>query len=188
MTSVATTVDISRALAIGGWMSNEELLWLATHAQTHNRIVEFGSLHGRSTRALADNNKGTIYAVDPWCGAYKTDDGRVVENIDTNVYPYFYHNLKDHIDKGHVVPVRGFSYNLSLPDCVDMVFIDGDHRYETVVKDIKKAIELTKPGGLISGHDYGHLQWPGVNRAVDEIFGDNVRLLEGTFIWWTLKS
>jgi predicted O-methyltransferase YrrM len=78
-----------------------------------------------------------------------------------------------------------FSYQFSLPYKIDMVFIDGDHRYETVVKDIKKAFELLKPGGLICGHDYDHPNWPGVKQAVDEYVG-NVEI-EGT-IWFKEKS
>ncbi len=184
MSSVAATVDISKALSIGGWMSEGELLWLATHAKNRELIVEFGSLHGRSTRALADNSVGTVWAVDPWGGEYISEDGNSIP-LTTYVMPQFIQNLKDHIELGHVVPVRGFSYHFILPHKVDMVFIDGDHRYVTVLRDIKKAYELLKDGGLICGHDYGHPTWPGVKRAVDEIVGDIQ--VEGT-IWWAVKS
>lgn len=183
MSCVAATLE--RAKLIGGYMSDDELLWLATQALRYNKIVEYGSLHGRSTRAMADNNVGTIWAVDPWAGDYQDEGGGVVSNFSTYVYPYFYMNLKDHIDKGHVIPVREFSYRFSLTDCVDMVFIDGDHRYETVVKDIKKASELLCKGGLLCGHDYGHPRWPGVKQAVDELLGPDIKVEET--IWWTLK-
>lgn len=180
--SVAATVDISRALAIGGWMSERELLWLATQAQNRKLIVEFGSLHGRSSRALADNTRGKIWCVDPWSGDYISDDGGKLV-LNTAVYPYFCRNLEDHIKTGRVVPVRGFSYSFKLSHQVDMVFIDGDHRYETVVKDIKKAYELLGKNGLICGHDYNHPEWPGVHRAVVELvysFG-----VEDS-IWWAI--
>lgn len=176
--------NISKALAIGGYMSEQELVWLATQARFHKVIVEFGCFHGRSTRALADNNEGTIWAVDPWNGEYNYEDGSPV-NMNTYVMPYFIHNLHDHIVAGHVVPVRKFSYQFSLPDKVDMVFIDGDHRYNTVVKDIKKAYELLREGGLICGHDYGFEGWPGVKQAVDEYVGEVQ--IEGS-IWSKVKS
>jgi predicted O-methyltransferase YrrM len=186
MTSVASQVDISKALALGGWMSEQELIWLATQAQRRLHIVEFGSLHGRSTRAMADNNNpmGRIWAVDPWAGDYYSEEGNPIP-ISTYVMPYFIKNLKDHIEMGHVAAIRMFSYQFSLPYKIDMVFIDGDHRYETVVKDIKKAFELLKFGGLICGHDYDHPNWPGVKQAVDEYVG-NVEI-EGT-IWFKEKS
>jgi len=180
------TVTIEKAQQIGGWMSERELLWLALQAKKHLHIVEFGSLHGRSTRALADNNttEGRIWAVDPWAGDYYSEEGTDIP-ISTYVMPYFIGNLKDHVDTGHVVPVRMFSYQFSLPYKIDMVFIDGDHRYATVVRDIKKAYELLKDGGLICGHDYGHPSWPGVKRAVDELVG-NIQVWET--IWFSTKS
>jgi|SRR5215831_408521 len=187
MPSVASPkVDISVALTIGGWMTENELLWLATQACFRQKIVEFGSFHGRSARALADNlsEGGHLWCVDPWTGSYKHENGMEVP-INTYVMPIFVENLKDRINEGKVTPVRQFSYNFSLQNPVDMVFIDGDHRYETVVKDIKKAFELLRPSGLICGHDYGEKGWPGVKRAVTELIGE-VEVIDT--IWHTLKS
>lgn len=183
MIDVASQVNIEKALAIGGWMSERELIWLATQAKQRKLIVEFGSLHGRSTRALADNTSGKIWAVDPWAGDYYSEDGTDIK-INTYVMPYFCWNLMDHINSGRVIPVRKFSYSFSLPHKVDMVFIDGDHRYETVVKDIHKAHELLNDGGLICGHDYNHPLWLGVKKAVDELVGQ-VEVEET--IWFTIK-
>lgn len=181
-------VNLNQALKIGGWMSEPELTWLAEQARNHQYIVEFGSLHGRSTRALADNMMpyGKIWAVDPWAGDYYEEGGEKVP-ISTYVMPYFIQNLKEYVDRGKVIPVRDFSYRFSLPFKVDMVFIDGDHRYETVMKDIMKAFELLRDGGLICGHDYGHPGWPGVKQAVDTLVSviNDVKV-EGT-IWSAIK-
>ena len=184
---VQPKVDISQALTIGGWMSEDELLWLATQASSRKYIVEFGSLHGRSARAMADNmcQDGQLWAVDPWKGEYYNENGDAMSIVNTYAMPYFIKNLQDHVDAHRVHAVRQFSYLFSLPLKVDMVFIDGDHRYETVVKDIKKAFELLRPGGLICGHDYDHPTWPGVKQAVTELVGP-VEVV-GT-IWHALKS
>ena len=176
------TVDISRAQSIPGWMNDGELLWLAQHAHECKTIVEFGSFHGRSTRALGDNCiNGRVWAVDPWNGEYPTVKGDVAATVNTFVYPQFYENLRDLITIGRVVPHRGFSWSFHLPYQVDMVFIDGDHRYETVKKDIDKALELLKPGGLICGHDWN---WYTVKQAVEEKL-QNIKVEET--IWWTQK-
>lgn len=181
------TVDISKAQSIIGWMSDRELLWLAEMASKSKIIVEFGCFHGRSTRSLADNisEDGKIYAVDPWNGDYVTESGVVMGQVDTYCMPNFKYNLADHIKAGRVIPVRNFSYNFKLPiesELADMVFIDGDHRYDTVLKDIDIAQKITKPGGIIAGHDYGHSLWTGVKKAAHEKFASIE--IEDT-IWWT---
>lgn len=51
---------------------------------------------------------------------------------------------------------------------VDLVFIDGDHHYEQVQKDIRLWLPHIKPGGILCGHDYGFEKWPGVKQAFDE--------------------
>lgn len=181
MTMQAAVVS-PETLSIRGWMSPGELLWLAEMASCHDYIVEFGSFCGRSTRALADNCSGRVWAVDPWSGFYPNVVNQQMEGINTYVYPEFCRNLADHIKSGRVVPHRGFSHSFKLPYKVDMVFIDGDHRYETVLKDIDKAIELLVSGGLICGHDYN---WDSVKEAVTIKLG---RVNEQETIWWTTKS
>jgi len=37
----------------------------------------------------------------------------------------------------------------------DFIYIDGDHRYEGVKRDIELAIPLLKPGGVMLLDDYG---------------------------------
>jgi len=54
---------------------------------------------------------------------------------------------------------------------LDLVFIDADHYYESVLKDIIFWLQKIKPGGCICGHDYGEgFDCRGVRRAVNEIF------------------
>ncbi len=50
-----------------------------------------------------------------------------------------------------------------------MVFLDGDHEYEGVAADIEAWYPKTQK--LLCGHDYNHPDYPGVAKAVDEIFG-----------------
>lgn len=185
MPEIAGQVDILKATLIGGWMSERELTWLATMASSCNKIVEFGCHHGRSTRAIADNAPlgAKIWAVDPWGGNYKNEDGTSV-NIDTYVMPQFRHNLHDHIVSGKVIPVRQFSHKFGLDEKVDMVFLDGDHRFEAVYRDIIAAKRLLKPEGLLCGHDYDHPEWPGVKLAIDAM---SLKVEREDLIWWTRK-
>lgn len=178
-------LDLTRARAIHGWMSDGELKWLARAARRSQVVVEAGSYQGRSTRAMADHCPGIVYAVDPW------------EKM-TRTFATFQDNLADHIASGRVVPLRA-TLEAAIPaleklgvakrrlfgrtprGVVDLVFLDDDHAYETVRRNIDLAVRLAKPGGVICGHDYGRASWPGVKLAVDEVF-PAVNLLES--IWW----
>jgi predicted O-methyltransferase YrrM len=51
----------------------------------------------------------------------------------------------------------------------DMILIDGDHGYEQCLKDLRNAITLVRPNGLILLHDAFCPQWPGVALAVDTV-------------------
>lgn len=53
---------------------------------------------------------------------------------------------------------------------LDFAFIDADHSYEAVARDIAAWRPCIKPGGLLCGHDYrSPYPWTqGVTRAVDE--------------------
>ena len=62
-------IDISRALAVDGWMTELELTYLAETASKSTLIVEVGSWMGRSTCALAATTKGLLFAVDTWKGS-----------------------------------------------------------------------------------------------------------------------
>ena len=53
-------------------------------------------------------------------------------------------------------------------ESLDMVFIDADHSYEAVKRDIQTWEKKLKPGGILSGHDYWPGSWPEVRQAVNE--------------------
>lgn len=169
----------AKAFEIEGWMSNVELEWLGETAKKCNTIVEFGSHCGRSTRALGDNCPGMVHAVDPWTGEYLNNEDKPSGALaGVSRWPDFKRNLNDLIKTGKVMPQRMLSTDFKIGFKVDMVFIDGDHRYEEVVKDIDHALSILKKGGILVGHDYNHPDWPGVKKAVDEIFGNKISLVE----------
>ncbi len=168
------TVKLDRALAIQGWMSKVEMFCLAYFARQSETILEIGCYKGRSARCLADNTSGKVYCVDPWTADYLDNDGKKHKGIspeDNTVY-VCQGILADYFNK--------------LPR-IDFAFIDGDHRYAEVLKDIKHCQIIVKHEGIIAGHDYGHRDWPGVKEAVDFIFSSQkVNINES--IWWVTNA
>jgi len=160
---------LMRAEEIEGWMEPEELRWLSEQAAGRKVIVEIGSYLGRSTMALADATPGMVYAVDNFYGP--TDGCQVPDRM--TIFARFCQNLKDHIAAGKVVAVRADHEKIdprSLP-IPDMVFIDGDHSYESVKKDIQKWEPELSFGGLFCGHDLDY-RFPGVQQALQELVPD----------------
>ncbi|NJN21723.1 MAG: class I SAM-dependent methyltransferase [Leptolyngbya sp. RL_3_1] len=87
---------------------------------------------------------------------------------------------------------RGYSTDIlqQFPDqYFDWVYIDGNHLYEYVKKDLELSFQKVKPGGYITGDDYteGHWWKGGVKKAVDECAANqSVQLVEirnGQFIF-----
>jgi hypothetical protein len=53
-----------------------------------------------------------------------------------------------------------------IPDeCLDFVYIDGNHSYDYCMLDLILYSRKVKPGGIVSGHDYN---LPGVVKAVND--------------------
>ena len=163
-------MNIGTALTIKGWMTPGELEFLAELASESDIIVEFGCYHGRSTRALGDNARGIVYAVDTWAKEYWDYDGKPIGLMHDNNVETFKENLKDLIKAGKVIPCVCKTVFFNLDRYADFIFIDADHRYESVKADIARAKQLIKPGGIIAGHDYTDGYSPGVKKAVDEAF------------------
>lgn len=166
---------IEKALQIDGWMAEAELRWLAEQALSHRVIVEIGSFLGRSTRALADNTPGVVYAVDHW---YGPAESAMPPWERETLYDQFCANLHDLIEVKKAIPVRVNHAKVQIDANPDMVFIDGDHRFESVLSDIQKWKHID---GLLCGHDYS---WNGVRMALETQFeADRIENVEGTDIW-----
>jgi len=161
---------------VPGWLTEIEGRELGRLAEGKT-VLEIGSYCGRSTVCLAQTAEH-VFAVDPFDGRATPTPGETLAAFNRNVARY---GVADRVTvrKGtaaEVVP--------TLPAVFDLVFIDGDHSYESVRADIDAAKTVLRPGGLLAFHDYRRTpgecdgRWdPGVTRAVDELIGDGGHLL-----------
>lgn len=60
-------------------------------------------------------------------------------------------------------------YLVSATEEWDFVFLDGDHRYETVAIEFTETFNRMKPGGVIVLHDVGSVRW-GANEDPGTLF------------------
>ena len=45
------------------------------------------------------------------------------------------------------------AFELIADEIFDIVFLDGEHRYDGFFRDIRNSLRVLKPGGLLMGHD-----------------------------------
>ncbi len=143
-------------------------------------IVEIGSYLGTSALCVADicrKNGNKIYCVDTWNGSEEHQKGEGACLCDPKLlYQSFCENIQNYGYEDVVVPVRMDSVSaakkfIAEKTKVDMVFIDGDHSYKSVSKDITMWEKTLVKDGVVSGHD---IMWDSVKRSVLERYEINV--------------
>lgn len=154
----ATLRDIEH---VNGWLSDAQAqrLWArATELSAPARIVEIGSFQGRSTivlaRAAADGIE--IVAIDPHAGNDRGPqeiDGFAEAAANDNVV--FNDNLASAGVGERVRHVRKLSNeaHADVEDPIDLLYIDGAHRYGPARSDIVQWGARVKPGGTMLIHD-----------------------------------
>ena len=76
-------------------------------------------------------------------------------------------------------------------DKFDYVFLDGGHKYETVLSDLKSLRSIVLNKGVILCDDYDLTYAPGVKKAIDEyvlLNNFNLRILRSRFAEITINT
>jgi len=167
------------ALMKEGWV-NEEIYRpsLRTLKDKKDLIgVEIGADRGLNALNILKNlDIKKLYLIDPY-SIYKN-----LINIGCNMSEEqcvelekeAHERLKEYEDK--IVWIKDLSENVvdAVPDNLDFVYIDGNHRYEYVKKDLELYYKKVRDGGVVACHDY---DYPDVKRAADEFFNNlNIKM------------
>jgi predicted O-methyltransferase YrrM len=119
-----------------------------------------------------------LYCIDPWTTYQSTvpdpfanDQARQDRNFQETtgrLTPYGCVIMK----KFSMEAIKEFA-----PNSLDFVFIDGNHDYDHVTEDMNEWYEIVKPGGIVSGHDYGrNRKYHEVGEAVTKAVDDYIKL------------
>jgi predicted O-methyltransferase YrrM len=160
----AATFDAAlRAVAsVEGWMTDAQArrLWdAASRLSAPARIVEIGSFQGRSTIVLASAAPDgvEVVAIDPHAGNDRgPQEIAGFEEAAQGDHEAFLANLSAAGVRDRVRHVREFSSAAlsSVPGEVDLLYIDGAHRYRPALDDIRRWGERVRPdGGTLLIHD-----------------------------------
>jgi predicted O-methyltransferase YrrM len=146
---------------VKGWMSREQArrLWDgASVLAAGERVVEIGSLHGRSTIVLASSAPPGVelIAIDPHGG---NDRGpQEIDGFETEAqddFEQFHANLRAAGVHERVTHLRQFSSAAlaQVKGPVQLLYIDGAHRYRPALADIRRWGERVADGGTMLIHD-----------------------------------
>ena len=165
---------------IPGWFSYSDLYDdVVNKAPFDSTFVEVGTWLGKSTNYLASKIKESkkninFITIDTFKG---TDDEELHQNIvgsfNGDVFYEFIDNTVLSNNYGSFNIIKDTSHNAANQfsnGSIDYIMLDAGHSYEDVTDDIKIWYNKIKPGGCISGDDYGGSFFPGVTQAADEYF------------------
>jgi predicted O-methyltransferase YrrM len=136
---------------------------LTARLPRNGTIVEIGSYLGASATVLAAGARRSgarVYCVDTWENEGMTEGER-------DTWPEFRENTKR--DSDVIVPLRGRSEDIApiFQGSIDFLFIDGDHSWEGIQRDLRTWGPKLKHSAWLLLHDIGWAE--GVQKAVAEI-------------------
>lgn len=183
------------AWQIPGWCWPRELEWLYQIARESESKchIEIGVFCGRSLfpTAMGVSEDATILLVDPleyetymkiapmfglpsnqWAAQVLSATVEGIQGRRPNLK--FSHYKDNSTNAAHLMNAEGVK--------ADTIYIDAGHHHEETLSDIEMYLPMLNPGGKIYGHDYCPRE-PGVIEAVNQFFGDDFYVVEGTRIW-----
>jgi predicted O-methyltransferase YrrM len=172
---------------IFGWFDFEDVYQYAVRSfPSGSKFVEVGVYKGKATAFLGVEiiNSGkdiSLTAIDIF-------DPMPTEMLQGVSYSFdeFMVNMKP------ITDAEKFDFSVIKGECIktakqfkkqsiDFIFIDANHDYEFILKDIKSWLPKLKKGGIIGGHDFTD-NWPGVKKAVKEMFGNDFKVIGNSWI------
>lgn len=193
---------VAFAESVPGWMSRDELSWLADQARAElapgDRWVEVGCWKGRSLAAvvLSASAGSTVVAVDTWRGSpEELGEAHAEAARDPDAVFAEFSATADELRRlrpsvGLVVrredSLSAARYGAGFGDLAPaVVFIDGAHDEASVCEDVAAWRDVLRPGGLLCGHDRGV---PGVAKALQNSFAPGLVKPGPGGLWYVRKQ
>jgi len=168
-----------RVSSTPGYLAEREarfLMLAAAGAPADGAIVEIGSFKGRSTVGLAyvaqRYGLGNVVAIDPHTAPSTTDPDLGAQR---SSYDEFQESLRRAGVADAVDCRRAFSHEVARTWTrpIRLLWIDGDHVYESVKQDLALFRPYLAPGAIVALHDVLGT-WPGPLRVfVEDVLGSD---------------
>jgi len=189
-------IDFAHARETSNWRKGYHLLPAVINRLNLKVGVEVGVALGGHADAILTQCPGvkTLFGVDPYKNRADYND---LMNLPQDVLDAMYEDTKafmarhgerfDFHRTDSLTHATFWEHFKARPTPLDFVYIDAEHTYDACKADLHAWYPLIRPGGVISGHDYGG--FPGVTRAVDEFFAERGLELhtDVEYFWWGVK-
>ena len=133
---------------------------LRSHASQDMKVIELGSFTGSSSLAMLpviSQWHGRLYCIDWFKGSPGEGGSQLNLYRDHDVLNVFRTNIREAGFEDRVFTMIGttdVAAELVGNETADVIFIDADHRYDAVWRDIVTWYPKLKKGGILCGHDF----------------------------------
>lgn len=174
---------------IEGWLLLQEaaeLFLLASNISSPRPVIcEIGVWKGKSSYILATaikNREGILYSIDPFDGdgdsASRDSYQKEMEAMPISLLENFQETLKRY-DLSETVRILSYPSSEARKKfdetAIDMLFIDGNHDYASVLEDYTLWSDKLVSGGTLVLHDVGAKHVDGPKRVMEECISVNTK-------------
>lgn len=128
-------------------------------------VVELGVAEGNFSRDMLNWPIPKLYSVDAWQRLDQKGDGGFEQRWHDTNYQKAVKLLSQFGDRS--VILRGLTYEMAREvqdESIGLLYLDADHSYEGVMRDLEAWHSKVIPGGVVATHDYFDVGY-GVKRA-----------------------
>jgi hypothetical protein len=160
------------------------------------RVAEIGVWNGEFSQAILDICKPKeLYLIDGWGPIedpkYDFDPAYTSMDEGERSYQGVLSRFKNEIESGQVKVIKGLSGESSKlfeDNFFDWIYIDADHSYNGVLKDLTLYSPKVKNEGFILGHDYSKGASYGFTFGVIEAVNEFIKNNKYHFLALTLRE
>jgi len=168
-----------------GFIGRDKFPALLKKKKLQHHTIEIGTHRGYFADIFMNNWQGKkLFCVDPWANpeGYEEQAKYLSGNGKDREDDYKWAKKMAHRHAPRVELIRCLSTEATSQfknNSIDFIYLDGDHREESVYLDLNLWFEKVIPGGIIAGHDIicgdpGYDDWGvGIRKAVGDFATTN---------------
>lgn len=134
---------------------------------------ELGVSYGFNLVHFLENlpNISKVYAIDPYMPYDDGPGGYITQEVIDTVKRLVQINVEEYKEKVKFIFLPADDAHQDIQnESLDYIFIDGDHSFDAVRKDMKHYFSKVRAGGIFAGHD---INLPEVQKAVEQFRKEN---------------